>query len=136
MLTSFADDDALMDAVMAGAAGYVLKNSNAAELELAIRAVIQGENYLTPAVAKFIAGDYAASGSREAKSDAHLTPRQIEILKLIAQGYTRKQIAQKLHISVKTFDTHRAQLMEQLAIRDAAGLVSYATRMGLLRLDE
>jgi DNA-binding NarL/FixJ family response regulator len=121
-------------ALRAGAAGYLLKNSTAAELAMAIEAVTRGEAYLSPAVAKVVAEDYARSGSDD-KSLIPLTARQLEILQLIAKGFTRKQIAERLNISVKTVDTFRAQIMEQLDIHDAAGLVSYAARMGLLKLD-
>jgi DNA-binding NarL/FixJ family response regulator len=122
-------------ALQAGASGYLLKNSKAAELEMAVRAVAQGETYLTPAVAKFIAADFAR-GSSPAGAPIHLTPRQREILQWIARGYTRKQIAENLNISVKTYDTYRGQVMEQLNIHDTAGLVLYAVRMGLVSPDE
>jgi DNA-binding NarL/FixJ family response regulator len=123
-------------ALAAGAAGYLLKNSKPAELETAIDAVVRGDTYLTPAVAKFIAADYTRSRRGRSGSAEHLTPRQIEILELIAKGYTRKQIAEKLNISPKTFDTYRAQIMEQLGLRDTAGLVRYASRTGLVVPDE
>jgi DNA-binding NarL/FixJ family response regulator len=123
-------------AMQAGAAGYLLKNAKAAELETALRAVAQGEVYLSPAVAKFVAADYARRGTGDDPSRVHLTPRQLEILQLIAKGYTRKQIAEKLGISVKTFDTYRAQLMRHLDIADAAGLVRYAAQMGFVTPDE
>ena len=119
-------------ALRVGAAGYLLKNSKLPELEFAIHAVMRGETYLTPAVANFIAADYARQRKDQTKPTSPLTLRQIEIVQLIAKGYTRKQIAEKLTISPKTFDTHRAQLMEQLDIHDTAGLVDYATRLGLL----
>jgi DNA-binding NarL/FixJ family response regulator len=123
-------------ALAAGAAGYLLKNSKPAELEAAIDAVLRGDTYLTPAVAKFIAADYVRRGRGAAGGASGLTPRQVEVLKLIAQGYTRKQIAQKLGISTKTFDTYRAQILEQLGIHDTAGLVSYAHRTGLVGPDD
>jgi DNA-binding NarL/FixJ family response regulator len=122
-------------ALAAGAAGYLLKNSKPAELETAIDAVVRGDTYLTPRIAKFIAADYARSGGPPG-GPSGLTPRQVQVLKLIAKGYTRKQIAEKLVISTKTFDTYRAQIMEQLGIQDTAGLVSYATRTGLIGPDE
>jgi DNA-binding NarL/FixJ family response regulator len=123
-------------ALRAGAAGYLLKNSKLPELEIAINAVVRGETYLTPAVASFIASGYAGKRKRESRTISPLTVRQIDILQLIAQGYSRKQIAEKLTISPKTFDTYRAQLMEQLGVHDTAGLVRYATRMGLVTPDE
>ena len=136
ILSMYANVEYARRALRAGAAGYLLKNAKAAELETAIHAVAQGEVYLSPAVAKFIAADYAASGSSDDKSVPRLTPRQLEILQLLAKGYSRKQIAEKLVISVKTFDTYRAQLMQQLDVQDAAGLVRVATQMGLMSPDE
>ncbi|MBN9389811.1 MAG: response regulator transcription factor [Chloroflexi bacterium] len=123
-------------ALRAGAVGYLLKNSNPVELEIAIKAATRDETYLSPAVAKFIAADYATRGNGEIRPVERLTPRQLEILQLLALGYTRKQIAEKLSISVKTFDTYRAQLMEQLGISDGAGLVRYVAHMGLFSQDE
>lgn len=136
ILSMHANAEYARRALRAGAVGYLLKNSSAAELEIAIRAAVQGETYLSPAVAKFLARDYAREGKNETKSLEHLSPRQLEILQLIAKGYTRKQIAEKLVISVKTFDTYRAQIMKHLDIHDAAGLVRYATEMGLVAPDE
>jgi DNA-binding NarL/FixJ family response regulator len=136
ILSMHANAEYARRALRAGAVGYLLKNSSAAELTLAIKAALQGETYLSPAVAKFVVADYARRGSGEASSLERLTPRQLEILQLLAKGYTRKQIAEKLFISVKTFDTYRAQLMQQLEITDVAGLVRYATQMGLVMPDE
>lgn len=119
-------------ALQAGAAGYLLKNAKAAELETALTAVAQGEVYLSPAVAKFVAADYSRRGQDNSPASTRLTPRQVEILQLIAKGYTRKQIAERLHISVKTVDTYRAQLMRHLDVQDAAGLVRVATQIGLV----
>jgi DNA-binding NarL/FixJ family response regulator len=136
ILSMHANAEYARRALRAGAAGYLLKNSKAAELDLAIKAVIRGETYLTPAVARFIAEDYVKGSQNKPGSLERLTPRQLEILQLLVKGYTRKQIADKLTISPKTFDTYRAQLMEQLDIHDVAGLVRYAIRMGLVTPDE
>ncbi len=122
-------------AVRAGAAGYLLKTSAAAELEIAIKGVARGETYLTPAISKYITSDYAKSTIGNSPLD-RLTTRHREILGLLAQGYTRKEIAQKLNISVKTFDTYRVQLMEILDIHDRAALLRYANRMGLIVDDD
>jgi DNA-binding NarL/FixJ family response regulator len=119
-------------AIQAGAVGYLLKNAKAAELETALTAVAQGEVYLSPAVAKFVAADYTRRSQDKSPAYLRLTPRQAEILKLITKGYTRKQIAEKLDISVKTFDTYRAQLMQLLDVQDAAGLVRVAAQQGLV----
>jgi DNA-binding NarL/FixJ family response regulator len=123
-------------ALRAGAAGYLIKNSAATELDIAIKAAARGDTYLSPAVAKFITADYVGNGGGGSNTLSRLTPRQIEILQLIARGYTRKQIAEALSISVKTVDSYRAQLMEQLDIRDTAGLVLHAVRAGLVTPEE
>ena len=136
ILSMYANVEYVRRAMRAGAAGYLLKNAKAAELEMAIHAVTQGEAYLSPAVAKLIAADYAGRPSGDDKTVVRLTQRQLEVLQLLAKGYSRKQIAEKLVISVKTFDTYRAQLMQHLDVQDAAGLVRVATQMGLVSPDE
>jgi DNA-binding NarL/FixJ family response regulator len=133
ILSMHANAEYARRALRAGAAGYLLKNSTASELDFAINAAMRGESYLSPAVAKYITADY---GRGDAKSREYLTPRQLEILQLLAKGYTRRQIATRLIISAKTVDTYRAQLMEHLEIHDIAGLVRYAARMGLTVPDE
>ncbi len=123
-------------AVRVGAAGYLLKDASAAELDLALKAVAQGETFLSPRIARFIVTDYAGSVPQPDTLLDRLTSRQREILQLIAEGHSRKEIAEKLNISVKTFDTYRAQIMEQLDIRGAAGLVRFAATAGLLPNEE
>ncbi len=135
ILSVHANPEFARRALRAGAAGYLLKESRAAELDLALKAVTRGEIYLSPAVARFIAADYAPSGPGETGSLERLTPRQRDILQLLAKGYTRKEIAAQLNISPKTCDTYRAQLMQELDIHDVAGLVRYAIRMGLMTPD-
>ena len=122
-------------AVRAGAAGYLLKDSSAAELALALQAVARGETYLCSRVAQFIVNDYTHAPGPASPLE-RLTTRQREILQLIGEGFARQAIAQKLNISVKTFDTYRAQLMETLDIHDNAGLVRFAARAGLIARDE
>ncbi|MDG3005720.1 response regulator [Paludisphaera mucosa] len=119
-------------AMRAGAAGYLVKDSGTAEIELAIRAVARGESYLSPAVTKHVVAGYARMAEAEANDPGPLTPRQRDVLKLIAAGLTTKAIAHRLDISVKTADTHRVQLMERLGIHEIAGLVRYAIRTGLV----
>lgn len=136
ILSMHADEEYVCQALKAGAAGYLLKDSGAAELHLAIRAVARGESYLSPAVSKHVIADYVRRTGPEARNSEPLTPRQREILRLIALGRTTKAIAAGLGISAKTVETHRALLMERLDIYDIAGLVRYALRNGLARLDE
>jgi DNA-binding NarL/FixJ family response regulator len=117
-------------ALKAGASAYLLKDAAPLELELALRAVLRGDTYLSPAVSKQVIDGYL---SRETAQAEHpLTPRQREVLLLIAQGHSTKEIAYRLHVSVKTVETHRLQLMERLGINDIPGLVRYAIRIGLI----
>ncbi len=136
MLSMHANEEYVLQALRAGAVGYLLKGARTAELELAVMAVARGETYLSPEASKHVIGGYVQRASHEPTAVEKLTPRQREILQLIAEGYTRKQIAQKLNISVKTFDTYRAQLMNQLDVHDVAGLVRYAISIGLLKPDK
>jgi DNA-binding NarL/FixJ family response regulator len=136
MLSMHADEEYVLQALRAGAAGYLLKDSDAAELELAITAVVRGETYLSPQVSKHVIADYLRLVGDETGSHEQLTPRQREVLQLIAEGHTTKQIAQILGVSERTAMTHRAQLMERLDIHDIAGLVRYAIRIGLVSPDE
>lgn len=122
-------------ALQAGARGYLLKNSGAAELEIALRAVARGETYLSPAIEKYLVAEYLRSTERRASHPTSLTARQREILRLLAEGLTTKAIARQLGISTKTVETHRAQAMERLEIHDMAGLVRYAMRVGLVGPD-
>ena len=121
-------------AVREGAAGYLPKSAASIELEQAIQTVIRGERYISPETAQNTIFEVT---NRATKRDllATLSPRQREVLRLIAEGKTTKQIAQVLEISVKTVETHRAQLMERLGIHDVAGLVRYAIIVGLIDVE-
>jgi DNA-binding NarL/FixJ family response regulator len=122
-------------ALAAGAAGYLLKDAGAAECEAAVRAVVRGESYLSPAVSGHVVAEYARLAQAEAAAADPLTARQREVLRLIAEGLPTKAIARRLGLSVKTVEAHRAQLMERLGIHDVAGLVRYAIRTGLVKAD-
>jgi len=121
-------------AVREGAAGYLPKSAASTELEDAIRTVVTGKRYISPETAQ---NTIIEQGSRGTKRDllATLSPRQREVLRLIAEGRTTKQIARELEISVKTVETHRAQLMERLGIHDVAGLVRYAIIVGIIEVE-
>jgi DNA-binding NarL/FixJ family response regulator len=125
-------EEFVLPAVRAGASGYILKNARPAELEQAIRAVARGETYLTPAVSGHLIDDYRRRTDDEADSLNRLTPRQREVLQLVAEGHSTKEIARALGLSVKTVETYRSQLMDALDIRDIAGLTRYAIRKGLV----
>lgn len=122
----------VMQALAAGVAGYLLKDAAAVELELALRAVQSGETYLSPAIARQVV--LASQRPAGAAPDA-LSPRQREVLRLLAEGKTTKEIAFALGVSAKTIETHRAELMRRLSIHDVAGLVRYAVRTGLVSSD-
>ena len=130
ILSMHTDPGYVREAMQAGTAGYVLKDAGVEELELAIRAALRGERYLDPRVSKQVIEGYVRG--LEAPEGPELTPRQREILQLIAEGRSTREIAQRLHVSVKTVETHRAQLMDRLGIRDVAGLTRYAIRIGLV----
>ena len=135
LLSMYANEEYLRQALQVGASGYLLKGADLAELELAIRTVERGETYLTPAVAKYAVEAYRNKSGERSSPLARLSGRQREILQLIAEGCTTKDIAQRLNLSVKTVETHRAQLMERLEIHDVPGLVRLAIRVGLVHVD-
>jgi RNA polymerase sigma factor (sigma-70 family) len=118
-------------ALREGAAGFLPKSAASTELEQAIQTVIDGEIYISPEMLK----KTVIKGTTKRELLDTLSPRQREVLRLIAEGRTTKQIAAELGISVKTVETHRAQLMERLNIRDVAGLVRYAILVGLIDVE-
>jgi len=137
MIAVHTDEEYVLQALRAGAAGYLLKDAGRAELEIAVAAVARNETYLSPAVSRHVVGDYVRrTGSGVEGRLQTLTPRQREILQLIAEGKSTKEIASILDVSVKTVETHRAQLMERLDIHDVAGLVRYAIRTGIVTADD
>jgi DNA-binding NarL/FixJ family response regulator len=136
ILSMNANEEYVLQALRAGAAGYVLKNISPLVLEQAIRAVARGETYLCPTVSKHVIAAYLQRNDRgEISSLERLSPRQREILQLIAEGNSTKEIARNLNLSAKTVEMHRTQLMAALDIHDIAGLVRYAIRMGLITSD-
>jgi DNA-binding NarL/FixJ family response regulator len=132
ILSMNANEEYVLQAMRAGAAGYLLKDAGTAELEMAVQAVAAGEVYLSPSISKHVVADYLKRAGGGETSLERLTSRQREVLQLIAEGHTTKEIAATLNISVKTAETHRTQVMDQLDIHDVAGLVRYAIRMGLI----
>lgn len=133
ILSMHANEEYVFQALRAGASGYLLKESAAVEVELALKAVRRGEPYLSPAISRTVIEGYLGRVSGGgAAAGAALTPRQREILKLVAEGQSTKDIAFALNLSVKTVETHRAQLMQRLDIHDVASLVKYAMRIDLI----
>jgi len=127
ILSMHSDEEYVRKALASGAAGYLLKNASEGELQLAIRAVARGDNWLSPGVSKPVFAAYA-HGREVRRGTDTLTPRQREVLQLIAEGHSTKDIAQQLALSVKTVETHRAKIMERLGIHTAHRLVTYAIR--------
>lgn len=135
ILSMHQNDEYVKQALRQGAVGYLLKDAATTELELAINTVLRDEIYLSPAITKGVMVDYVQRLRSENAVDEVLTPRQREVLKLLAQGHSSKEIARELALSVKTVDTHRSQLMKQLDIHEVTGLVRYAIRVGLITSD-
>jgi DNA-binding NarL/FixJ family response regulator len=144
ILSMYINEAYVEQALRAGALGYLLKDAATAEIERAITSVARGDIYLCPGVSKQLVESYLKRGpmtpgetvNGDANEQIQLTARQREILQNIAEGETTKQIAHRLGISHKTVEAHRTQLMERLNIRDVPGLVRYAIRIGLVRVDQ
>jgi DNA-binding NarL/FixJ family response regulator len=143
LLSMYDNEEYVLRALEIGAAGYLLKDADANEFELAIHAIANGKAYLSPAISSRVIESYQARVSAPKRPiippagsqnlvDSHLTARQREVLRLIAEGFTTKEIAQQLNLSAKTVDAHRTQLMRELNIHEIAGLVRYAIRIGLI----
>ncbi len=135
ILSMHTTEDYIARAIRAGVCGYLLKNADPVELELAIRAAMNGEMYLSPAVSKQLVEDYARRMQQEGAPEEQLTTRQREILQLIAEGKATKDIASGLNLSIKTVETHRKDLMDRLGIHDVPGLVRYAIRSGIIKAE-
>ena len=117
----------------AGADGFLSKRAATEDLTTAVTAVMRGEGYFEPNIDQQAALETKSLADRTGEE---LTPRQLDVLRMIAGGYSTKEIARTLNISAKTVETHRASLMERLDIHDVAGLVRYAIRTGLVKLEE
>jgi len=133
VLTQYDNKEYILSAIKAGAAGFVPKRALGSELVSAIRAVYQGNSFLYPSAAAALIEDYR----QQAEGDSYdsLTPREREILKLIADGHTSRQIADMLFISLKTVLGHRAKIMEKLDLHNRTELIKYAMRKGLVNID-
>jgi DNA-binding NarL/FixJ family response regulator len=131
ILSMHTSEEYVLLALRAGAAAYLIKDSATSELELALKCVTRGETYLSPAISRQVVDGYVQRVGVGIGPDP-LTPRQRDVLKRIAEGRSTKEIAFELNLSVKTVETHRAQIMDRLGIRDVAGLVRYAMRAGLV----
>lgn len=135
VLSQFDDEEYVLDALgESGCAGYVLKTDAAAELLNAVRAVHSGRRYLSPSIAPIVLA-HMGNGGATGSNTTHLTRREREVLKLIAEGATTKDVAGRLGISVKTAQVHRDNLKQKLDLRSTAALVRYAIKHKLSRLD-
>jgi DNA-binding NarL/FixJ family response regulator len=135
ILSMHTTEDYIARAVRAGVSGYLLKNADPVELELALRAAVNGQMYMSPTVSRQLVDDYLRRMGSDAGPEEQLTARQREILQLIAEGKSTKDIAVTLDLSIKTVETHRKDLMDRLGIHDVAGLVRYAIRAGIIKAD-
>lgn len=132
ILSMHSNDEYVHQALRAGARGYILKEAAPRELEFAVEAVTRGEIFLSPAISKRVIDEYLNQAADDITPLERLSPRQREILQLVAEGKSTKQIAAVLNTSVKTVETHRAGLMKRLGIHDVAGLVRYSIKHGLI----
>ncbi len=129
ILSMHANEEYVAQALKAGASGYLLKDAAINELQMAVKAVAQGQFFLSPSISRQVVDSYLHGGPTGLDL---LSPRQREILQLIAEGKSTREIAETLHLSVKTIESHRVQLMDRLDIHDVAGLIRYALRKGLI----
>lgn len=129
----------VLQALQAGASGYILKDSASEEVVGAIRSVSRGDSYLSPSISRVVIEDYlrlSTPGGSGAKSLYEtLTLREREIFQLLAEGLKNQEIAERLHVSVKTVETHRAHIMEKLSLNNIAELVKYSIEIGIVQLD-
>ena len=134
MLSMHSDESYVLRALKAGARGYLLKDSAEAELIKAVHAVAGGKSFFSPAVSKVLLDDYVRKLRRSGTEDAYdlLTPREREVLQLIAEGKSNKDIANLLNLSVYTVESHRSNLMEKLNVRGLPELILYAVRKGII----
>jgi DNA-binding NarL/FixJ family response regulator len=133
MLSMYDSEQFLFEALKAGASGYVLKSGADTDIVDAVRAAVRGDSFLYPSAVTTLVRDYVEHGGRgEAHFDV-LTARELEVLKLIAEAHTSKEIAQKLFISVKTVERHRQNILDKLGMRDRVELTRYAIRRGLIQ---
>ncbi len=135
-LSMHSDKRFVAEILKAGASGYLLKDCAFEELARAIRAVVAGQTYLSPAIAGIVAEGYVRRlSASDSSAFSVLTPREREVLQLMAEGWPTKRIASRLHVSVKTVETHRRQIMQKLDIHSVAELTKYAVREGLTSLE-
>ncbi len=138
MLSMYDDDILVRRALRHGAIGFLLKRSVSEELLLSVQAAYRNEPYLSPAVSKIVLADFLSEHALDAKEDPleRLSPREQQVLQMLAEGHTNASIAQHLSLSVKTIEKHRSNLMLKLNVQDLAGLVRIAMKYGLIFPEE
>ena len=134
MLSMHSDESYVLRALKAGAKGYLLKDSAEADLIRAVHAVADGKSFFSPAVSKVLLDDYVRKLQRSGTEDPYdlLTPREREVLQLVAEGKSNKEVAQLLNLSVYTIETHRSNIMEKLNLHGVPELILYAVRKGII----
>jgi DNA-binding NarL/FixJ family response regulator len=132
ILTMHPDATLAQEALAAGASGYLLKSSPGSELKGALKAVLQGRTYLSPGVTRDVVAIMGRMTSIHEDVWAHLTPRQREVLQLLAEGKSHKEVADILNISVKTAEYHKYAILDKLGLKTNAELVQYAVRHGII----
>ena len=136
ILTTFDDDELVLAGIKSGARGYLLKDVAFEELVNAIRTVMDNRNYLCPKIAKTVLEDYKEHlFATDLSASVVLTTREREVLQLVAEGRTTKQIGERLNVSIKTVETHRRNIMEKLDVYSIAELTKFAIRQGLTSVD-
>jgi DNA-binding NarL/FixJ family response regulator len=135
ILSMHADEAYVMQAVQAGARGYLLKDSADVDLVHAVEVVSQGKSFFSPAIARILVDDYVRQLAQKGRVDRYdaLTEREREVLHLVAEGHSNKEVADILDVSVSTVETHRGKIMEKLDLHSTAELVLYAVRKGVIR---
>ena len=134
MLSMHSDESYVLRALSAGARAYLLKDSATTDLVQAIHAVVEGKSFFSPAVSKVLLQDYMRKLQRSGAEDSYdlLSPREREVLQLVAEGKSNKEIASLLNLSVYTVETHRAKIMQKLNLKGVPELILYAVRKGII----
>ena len=134
ILSMHADEGYVLRALKAGARAYLLKDSATTDLVQAIRAVVEGKSFFSPAVSKVLLQDYMRKLRRSGAEDSYdlLSPREREVLQLVAEGQSNKEVANLLNLSTYTVETHRAKIMQKLNLKGVPELILYAVRKGII----
>jgi DNA-binding NarL/FixJ family response regulator len=134
ILSMYSDESYVMRALEAGARAYLLKDSAVTDLIRAIEAVSQGKSFFSPKISRFLAEEYVRALKQRGVADSYelLTPREREVLQLLAEGKTNKEVAKSLNISIYTAETHRGNILQKVNLHSSAELVLYAVRKGII----